>query len=128
DKYSRAAKDYFSLSREIISKQEPMMEKITQAMDKIVRKKTKEFTAVTMTLAREEAANVFVVGDFNNWQADDAARMDRVDGVWQHRLKLKPGTYRYRLVIDGVWQKDPANPDTQENPFGELDSVLTVTA
>jgi len=128
DKYSRAAKDYYSLSREIISKSEPVMEKITKAMDKVIRKKAKEYVAVNMELRRENVASVFVVGDFNNWQADSASRMDKADGVWRHRLKLRPGLYRYRLVVDGVWQQDPSNPVAQENPFGELDSVLTVKA
>ncbi len=128
DKYSRAAKDYYSLSREIISGQEPVMEKITRAMDKVVRKKAREFMTVKMELRRDDVSNVFVVGDFNNWQADDASRMSKVNGVWKRRLKLKPGTYRYRLVVDGIWQEDPTNPETWENPFGERDSVLNVKA
>jgi len=128
DKYSRAAKDYYSLSREIISGQEPVMEKITRTMERVVRKKVKEFTSVNMELRRDDVKSVFIVGDFNDWQANDAARMTKVDGVWKRRLKLKPGTYRYRLVVDGVWQQDPNNPETRENPFGERDSVLKVTA
>ena len=81
-----------------------------------------------MELRRDDVANVFVVGDFNDWKADDSARMSKVNGVWKRRLKLKPGTYRYRLVVDGVWQQDPGNPETLENPFGDRDSVLSVKA
>ena len=128
DKYSRAAKDYYSLSREIISGQEPVMDKITRTMDRVVRKRAREWTAVNMELRRDDVANVFVVGDFNDWKADDSARMSKVNGVWKRRLKLKPGTYRYRLVVDGVWQQDPGNPETLENPFGDRDSVLSVKA
>jgi len=128
DKYSRAAKDYYSLSREIISNEAPVMEKITKAMDKVARKKAKEFMTVNMALRRDDVSSVFLVGDFNDWKADDNARMDRTDGVWQRSLKLKPGSYRYRLIVDGVWQQDPSNPESLENPFGEKDSVLNVTA
>jgi len=128
DKYSRAAKDYYSLSREIISRQEPIMERISEAMEKVVRRKVSEWTTVNMELRRDDVSSVFLVGDFNDWKADEAARMNKVKGVWKHRLKLKPGTYRYRLIVDGVWQQDIANPDSLENPFGERDSVLNVTA
>jgi chromosome partitioning protein len=126
DKYSRGSKDYFSLSREIISKEEAIVEKISQQMKKIVQKKAKELPPVTFEFAAGTAASVFVVGDFNNWIPGDDAKLDNVDGVWKKRLNLKPGSYKYRFVIDGKWQQDPTNPAAEINPFGELDSLLLV--
>ena len=126
DKYSRGAKDYFSLSREIISKEEAIVEKISQQMKKIVKKRAQEFTPVTFQLTGAEAANVFVVGDFNNWTASDDSKLENDKGTWKRQLNLKPGAYKYRFIIDGRWQQDPSNPEAEKNPFGEFDSILQV--
>jgi chromosome partitioning protein len=126
DKYSRGAKDYFSLSREIISGEEAIVEKIAKAMDKVVRRKTREIAAVNIEFRRDSASSVFVVGDFNDWSASDDAKLENDNGVWRRRFNLKPGTYKYRLIVDGKWQEDPGNPDAERNPFGELDSILKV--
>ena len=77
-------------------------------------------------LAAIETA-VFLAGDFNGWQPDSTP-MERVgnSGVWQAKLKLNQGTYRYRLVVDGQWQQDPYNERTELNPYGELNSVVEI--
>jgi hypothetical protein len=41
-------------------------------------------------------------------------------------VRLPPGRYRYRLVIDGRWSHDQANPQVETNEFGELNSILDV--
>lgn len=126
DKYSRGAKDYFSLSREIISGEEAIMVKISQQMKKIVKKRTREFLPVTFEFPNIEASSVFVVGEFNNWLANDASKLEKENGIWKRQLNLKPGSYKYRFVIDGRWQEDPSNPNMEKNPFGEFDSLLHV--
>lgn len=126
DKYSRGAKDYFSLSREIISGEGALMEKISAAMKKISKKKVAEFCPVEFRFAGSVQESVFVVGEFNNWCADDDSRLKKDNGVWKRELSLKPGSYKYRFVVDGKWQEDPSNPVSERNPFGDLDSVLTI--
>ena len=75
-----------------------------------------------------KAATVQIAGEFNNWQPERNP-MQKVnnDGVWRLKLRLSPGTYRYRLVIDGRWQHDTYNKSTELNPYGEFNSVLTVS-
>ncbi len=75
-----------------------------------------------------DASTVQIAGDFNNWQPERNS-MKKVgnEGVWQLTLRLSPGTYRYRLVIDGRWQQDPYNKSNEPNQYGELNSVLTVS-
>lgn len=126
DKYSRGAKDYYSLSREIISKEEAIVMKISQQMKQMIRKKVKEFLPVTFQFQAAEATSVFVVGDFNNWVANESSKLKIKDGLWKREFNLKPGTYKYRFIVDGKWQEDPANPHFEKNPFGELDSLLEV--
>jgi len=83
--------------------------------------------AVVFVTLYPRATGVQLAGDFNNWQPDSTP-MERVgdSGVWQTKIKLPHGTYRYRLVVDGQWQQDPYNERTELNPFGELNSVVEI--
>ncbi len=83
--------------------------------------------AVVFLTLYPRADNVQIAGDFNNWQPSQT-EMQKVgdSGVWQTELNLEAGQYRYRLVVDGQWQQDPYNEETELNPFGGFNSVLTV--
>ncbi len=79
------------------------------------------------------AHNVAIAGDFNNWSPirmtsdrDSGARDAEAEATFRALVSLKPGRYRYRLVVDGRWQSDPHNTHALPNPFGELDSVVEV--
>jgi chromosome partitioning protein len=131
DKYSRGAKDYFSLSRELImqesgaspAEQPPeMKEKIRQ----IVKKEKPALKEIVFSIAAPDAKDVFVAGDFNSWKLDDSSRMQPNNGAWVKRLNLKNGKYRYRFVVDGRWTDDPANELRETNPYGETDSLIEV--
>ena len=39
-------------------------------------------------------------------------------------IPLPPGSYRYRLIVNGQWITDPHNPLTEPNPYGGSDSVM----
>ncbi len=73
------------------------------------------------------AKRVQVAGDFNQWAAADGdlAATDQTD-VWQKEVSVPRGRYAYRLIIDGRWCSDPANPYVESNPYGELNSVVEV--
>jgi len=49
-----------------------------------------------------------------------------VPAVWRREYRLPPGRYAYRLIIDGRWCSDPANPYVESNPYGELNSVVEI--
>ena len=74
------------------------------------------------------AKEVQIAGDFNGWKPQETS-FDKVtdSGKWELKLPMEPGTYRYRLVVDGQWQQDPYNRMTEMNPYGEMNSVLNVT-
>jgi chromosome partitioning protein len=83
--------------------------------------------AVLFSTLYPRAQIVQIAGDFNNWQPQEAPLQKMGDsGVWQIKLPLPPGKYRYRLVVDGRWQQDPYNENTELNPYGELNSVVEV--
>ncbi|MCD4830673.1 MAG: AAA family ATPase [Anaerohalosphaeraceae bacterium] len=73
------------------------------------------------------ANSVQIAGDFNNWQPEKTV-MTNADGTgkWILDLDLAPGKYRYRMVVDGQWQQDPYNENSEMNPYGEYNSILEV--
>ncbi|MBN2137609.1 MAG: AAA family ATPase [Sedimentisphaerales bacterium] len=83
--------------------------------------------AVVFVTLYPRAQSVQIASDFNNWQPVETP-MQKVgtSGVWQTKIKLPRGKYRYRLVVDGQWQQDPYNERTEVNPFGEYNSILEV--
>jgi len=80
---------------------------------------------VTFTLEAPEAGHVLLAGDFNEWTLD-GSEMHPSGSVWTKVIKLAPGRYRYRYVVDGRWQPDPANTVLEPNPYGGHDSVLVM--
>ncbi|MGE5612140.1 MAG: AAA family ATPase [Bacillota bacterium] len=75
----------------------------------------------------ENATQVALAGDFNNWSAN-ATPMEAGEkaGEWRMCMPLTPGRYRYRLVVDGRWVTDPNNQYVETNQFGELNNVVEV--
>ena len=83
--------------------------------------------AVVFVTLYPRAQTVQIAGDFNNWQPAKTAMQKVGDtGAWQTKLSLPAGKYRYRLVVDGQWQQDPYNEQTELNPFGEFNSIIEV--
>ncbi|MDO8302522.1 MAG: AAA family ATPase [Sedimentisphaerales bacterium] len=83
--------------------------------------------AVMFVTLYPRASTVQLAGDFNNWQPHTTSLEKVADnGVWQIKLPLSQGRYRYRLVVDGQWQHDPYNNKIEMNPYGEHNSVIEV--
>lgn len=70
--------------------------------------------------------DVQLAGDFNNWEPDHNITTRRVGDSVEKVLKLQPGVYQYRLIVDGRWQDDTANPDRMQNLMGGYNSILRV--
>jgi 1,4-alpha-glucan branching enzyme len=73
-----------------------------------------------------QATSVFVAGTFNDWHPKVSEMLNVGNGRWAKELTLTPGTYEYRLIVDGQWMADPAGHESAPNPFGGRNSVLTV--
>lgn len=72
------------------------------------------------------AGQVCIAGTFNGWNPEAGKMTCRHDGKWVKDLIIEPGTYEYRLVVDGRWVPDPRADHSVVNPFGERNSLLTV--
>lgn len=75
----------------------------------------------------EGARSASIAGTFNDWSATTHPMRRNDDlGVFELCLRLPPGKYLYRLVMDGVWSSDPHNETCEPNPFGEANSAIVV--
>lgn len=70
--------------------------------------------------------DVKLAGSFNDWRPDQGVVTRTENGVVEKIVMLMPGTYQYRLIVDGVWQEDPSNPEQVPNYSGGYNSVLQV--
>jgi hypothetical protein len=131
ERISKTADELLSQSRELIGARAPGAEKTTPAT---LQEKLDSFYGVRQrrgviefAALEPRAQQVAVAGDFNGWDpAQTFLARHNGNGRWTAALPLKPGTYRYRYVIDGRWQQDPYNERTEVNPFGEFNSLLEV--
>ena len=82
---------------------------------------------VTFTVHAEKGKDVYVAGEFNQWNptAKKMAYKARA-GLYTATIKLAPGTYQYKFVIDGTWCADPENVNAVPNDQGTFNSVITV--
>jgi chromosome partitioning protein len=133
DKYCRGAKDYFSLAREIITQEDrstiqEASEKteLGRRMREIIKNELPRLREIVFSISAPQAKDVYLAGDFNNWQTDESSRMVQEDGIWKKKLSLGFGRYQYRFVIDGNWIEDPNNPIKEANPFGQMNSLLEI--
>jgi glycosidase len=71
---------------------------------------------------------VSVAGSFNGWNAGAHPMEGDGTGRYQCTVHLPPGTYPYKIVVDGEWLPDLSNPEQVANGFGGFNSVLHLSA
>jgi hypothetical protein len=72
-----------------------------------------------------EARVVVLAGSFNNWY-ESQLLFAREGDEWVCRVDLTPNRYTYKFIVDGNWLLDPANAETEEDEYGNLNSVLII--
>jgi len=73
-----------------------------------------------------DASIVALAGSFNNWNQSQFI-FGREGDEWVCRIDLEPGKHAYKLIVDGNWLLDPANPNTEDDDYGVKNSVIIVT-
>ncbi len=89
-------------------------------------KKRKTIQSTEFFLHAPDAKEVFLAGDFNDWNPTKDSMRKFKTGKCIKKLKLKPGKYEYQFIVDGDWWTDPSNPSRNMNEFGTENSVLVV--
>ena len=83
--------------------------------------------AVTFTVHAEKGKAVYVAGEFNKWDPTAKKMAYKAkNGIYAATVKLVPGEYQYKFVIDGTWCADPENVNSVQNDQGTFNSVITV--
>lgn len=72
------------------------------------------------------ARTVCVTGDFTDWSREGIPLSLSTDDEWKTTLRLPPGRYEYRFLVDGEWRDDPNARQVISNAFGTLNGVLEV--
>jgi 1,4-alpha-glucan branching enzyme len=87
-----------------------------------------QLVPVRFEFTHRTAVTVCIAGTFDDWRPEARPMHPIGDGRWFEEMALVPGTYEYRLVVDGQWMPDPLASETVPNPFGGRNSVLTVAS
>lgn len=87
--------------------------------------KTKNVCRVTFNVPETEAAEICVVGDFNDWDKKSAPMRKGKQG-FSATLDLKPGQeYQFRYLIDGMrWANDDGADAHIETPFPDAQNSV----
>jgi hypothetical protein len=73
-----------------------------------------------------EAGAVFLAGTFNGWNATSHPMEKLKSGTWVLTVELGPGTHDYKFVVDGAWITDFENPSSAPDPYGGVNSIVTL--
>lgn len=73
----------------------------------------------------DKSGQVCLSGDVNNWN-EPGYTMQHIGNEWRISMRLKPGKYRYKFVVDGNWILDPGNRQWEQNEHNTGNSVLWV--
>src|SRR6056297_2395313 len=92
---------------------------------KTMKKKQVTRRRVTFRLKAEPGSEVYIAGDFNNWDPSARKLKDKNgDGNFATTMLLQPGEYQYKFVIDGHWSIDPECDEWVPNAMGSLNSLI----
>lgn len=89
-------------------------------------KASAELVEVVFERYSPNSGAVDLVGSFNDWKLGRNPLKRDKNGLWSTKLKLKPGSYEYKYVYDGM-SYEP-DPDRQQvpGPFGSANNLLVV--
>jgi 1,4-alpha-glucan branching enzyme len=81
---------------------------------------------IEFLLYAPQAQEVSLLGDFNQWDGEKYPMKKGKAGAWEKVLRLIPGNYEYKYMVDGQWHEDPGNNQNRLNIFGTYNNLLTV--
>lgn len=68
------------------------------------------------------AKRVMLSGNFNMWSLSKGVML-KTDSGWITDIKLKPGVYAYKFIINGRWTHDVNNKLTEGDGFHSVNSI-----
>jgi len=81
---------------------------------------------ILFTYKNRKSAQVHISGNFSNWDNIEMTRGN--NGVWYYFLSfsdaLNENMVKYKFNVDGIWIKDPKNPEAIDDGIGSYVSVF----
>jgi 1,4-alpha-glucan branching enzyme len=81
---------------------------------------------VDFTFYAQEAREIFLAGDFNQWNTQSLSMKRGQKGMWKLKTPLPPGRYEYKFYVDGNWFEGSTGTEQVLNPFGTQNFVLKI--
>ncbi len=123
DKRCRGAADYQALAQEVIAEEKRVS--VTRTPVRLGPQQIEK--GVVLRYYDPQAREVKIAGDFSGWvPIDNIMIQQKGEKIWRGTVKLKPGTYQYKFVVDGEWKTDPYNPEVVTGELGVSNSLLVV--
>lgn len=90
--------------------------------------KTKPVCKVTFSVEAKEANHVAVVGDFNNWNAEEGAMSKLKNGTFKGAFDVaKDNSFEFRYIVDGTYINENQADSYRWNAYANAEnSVLEV--
>jgi len=128
DRRSPGAADYMALAEEIIiDGRKLFFEDFYQDAERFMADIRVKLKVHKFSFLAPDAKEVHIIGDFNNWKMDEFSRLERMPhGIWEKRIALRPGDYKYKFIVDGIWRRDPAGIKASTDNYGEIDLLSVV--
>lgn len=89
-------------------------------------RRSRRAQAVRLETVQPGAQDVCVAGSFNDWKPQATPMVPLGNDRWSKEFTLPDGRYEYKFVVDGVWITDINARENVLNPFGSMNSVLTI--
>jgi 1,4-alpha-glucan branching enzyme len=80
---------------------------------------------VTFSFEDSGAGEVYLIGDFNDWNPTAHPMANDGNGLWKKTVMLTPEKYEYRFKVDGEWKSDP-NGEVCTNCYGTENNYIVV--
>ena len=74
-----------------------------------------------------DAGDVYLIGDFNDWDPAAHPMKRQADGTWLLQVSLHHGYHHYQFLVDGERVLDPNSHGTARNENNERVSLLAVS-
>jgi 1,4-alpha-glucan branching enzyme len=97
-----------------------------------MKKQATTSKATPFSCKAPDANSVYLAGTFNNWDPVLTPLKKKKDGTWSTTVKLSPGHYEYKFVVDGNWCCSPgcndhhSCPNCVINEHGTMNRVIEV--
>lgn len=69
---------------------------------------------------------VYLYGDFNDWDPFMYRMKEGAGASYKYTIRLSPGKYRYKFIVEGTAMADPLNDNKVIDIFGQTASVFTI--